>query len=602
LTNITIINGTTSKKQQSVNYALYYIIEALKEDLVMQCPLCFENDLSVVISGEAGQGINTIEYVLTGILKLEGYNVFATEEFMSRVRGGCNSTEIRISSKRVSAFVDKTDILMPLSSDGISHLKERVGANTLILGEKSKFSSEENIYDIPFSKISEEVGGIIYSNIVACGVIFGLLGTSKERINEFLKAHFSSKSEDVIQKNIISVGRGYDIGEGLSKDGKLKVTVTKNEKIKNDIFINGAEAVGLGAIAGGCRFISSYPMSPSTGVLVFLSEQANEFNIISEQAEDEISAINMALGASYTGARSMVTTSGGGFALMTEGVSLAGMTETPIVIHLSQRPGPATGLPTRTEQGDLELALYSGHGSFPRIIFAPGNLEDAFFLTQKAFDLADKFQIPVFILSDQFLMDSYYNIPTLDASKFKNKKYIVQTDKDYKRYALTSDGISPRGIPGLGEGLVAVDSDEHDEEGHIIESASLTTTMVDKRLKKTDLIAKEIVEPELIGSPNYKTLIIGWGSTYSAIKESIGCLCRDDVAFLYFKQVYPLSPDIKKYLSKAKRLVIVENNATSQFGKLIKLTTGIEIEHKVLKYDGHPFSVEELVEKIGECI
>ena len=568
----------------------------------MQCPLCFENDLSLVISGEAGQGINTIEYVVTGILKLEGYNVFATEEFMSRVRGGCNSTEIRISSKRVSAFTDKMDILIPLSSGAIPHLKERITNTTLILGEKDKLGAEENIFDVPFSKIAEEVGGAIYSNIIACGIIFGLLGVSKERINDFLKKRFASKSDDVVQKNIASMNKGYEIGTGLFKDDKIKINVTKSEEVKGDIFINGSEAVGLGAIAGGCRFISSYPMSPSTGVLTFLSEQANDFNIISEQAEDEISAINMALGASYAGARSMVSTSGGGFSLMTEGVSLAGMIETPVVIHLSQRPGPATGLPTRTEQGDLELALYAGHGSFPRIIFTPGNLEDAFFLAQRAFNLADKFQVPVFILTDQFLMDSYYNIPSLDLSKTNNKKYIVQTTKDYKRYALTCDGISPRGIPGFGDGLVAVDSDEHDEEGHIIESARLRTKMVDKRLKKLEEIEKEIIEPELIGSMNYSTLIVGWGSTYSVIKESMECLCRDDVAFLYFKQVYPLHHNIKKYLSQARNIMIVENNATSQFGKLIKLQTGFEIEHKILKYDGHPFSVEEVVEKIWENI
>jgi len=564
----------------------------------MPCPSCFENDISIVISGEAGQGINTIEYVLTSILKLEGYNVFATKEYMSRVRGGCNSTEIRISSERVSAFVDKIDVLIPLNADSIPYLRKRITKETLILGEKVKLGAEENVFDVPFSDIAKSIGGTIYSNTVACGVIFGLLGIPKGTIENFLKKHFASKENEVIQKNIEANVRGYQIGEGLAGVGRLKVNINKEKKDKKEIFINGAEAVSLGAIAGGCKFISSYPMSPSTGVLTFLSEHADEFDLISEQAEDEICAINMALGASYTGARSMVTTSGGGFALMIEGVSLSGMIETPVVIHLSQRPGPATGLPTRTEQGDLELALYSGHGAFPRIIFAPGNLEDAFFLTQKAFNLADKFQIPVFVLTDQFLMDSYYNIGSFDTSQIKNTKYIVETDKDYKRYKLTQDGISPRGIPGFGKGLVAVDSDEHDEEGHIIEDADLTTAMVDKRLKKNDLIEMEIIEPQLIGNENYNTLVIGWGSTYSAIKEAIKCLCRDDVSFLYFNQVYPVSSTITKYLNKAKNIIIVENNATSQLGKLIKLKTGLEIEKKILKYDGHPFSVEGLVEKI----
>jgi len=215
----------------------------------------------------------------------------------------------------------------------------------------------------------------------------------------------------------------------------------------------------LGAIAGGCSFISTYPMSPSTGVWIFLTQHSKEFDIITDQSEDEISAINMAIGAWYAGARGMVATSGGGFALMVEGLSLASMIETPVVIHLGQRPGPATGLPTRTEQADLEFVLHAGHGEFPRIILTPGTMEDAFNLSQRAFDLADKYQVPVFILTDQYFLDSYYNLPSLNLSDIRNQSHVVKTNKEYKRYQLTENGISPRGIPGYGEGLVSVDSD-----------------------------------------------------------------------------------------------------------------------------------------------
>jgi 2-oxoglutarate ferredoxin oxidoreductase subunit alpha len=295
----------------------------------------------------------------------------------------------------------------------------------------------------------------------------------------------------------------------------------------------------------------------------------------------------------------MVTTSGGGFVLMTEGLSLAGMLESPIVIHLGQRPGPATGLPTRTEQADLELALYAGHGEFPRIILAPGKIEDAFYLTQKAFNLAAKYQVPVFVLTDQYFLDSYYNTASLDLSGLEIDQHVVKTAKGYNRYELTDDGISPRGIPGFGKGLVVVDSDEHDTEGHITENLDLRIRMVDKRLKKMDLIRAEAVPPELTGPENYTTLVVCWGSTYNAAKEAVRNLGRDNISLLHFKQVYPLHERTADYLNQAERLIIVEGNATSQFGKLIKLQTGIDIENKILKYNGLAFSVEEVVENLS---
>jgi 2-oxoglutarate ferredoxin oxidoreductase subunit alpha len=287
---------------------------------------------------------------------------------------------------------------------------------------------------------------------------------------------------------------------------------------------------------------------------------------------------------------------------MTEGVSLAGMLESPIVIHLGQRPGPATGLPTRTEQGDLELALYAGHGDFPRIIFAPGTLEDAFHLTRKAFNLADKYQIPVLILTDQYLVDSYYNTTSFEISDIKVEKYVVKTSKDYERYVLTENGISPRGIPGFGAGLVAVDSDEHDQAGHITEDLDLRTRMVDKRLSKLELLKGEIIPPKLVGPEDYKNLIVCWGSTYSIVDEAVKNLNRDDVAFLHFKQLYPLPNETADYFQKADKIMIVENNATSQFAKLIKLHTGIDIENKILKYNGLSFYVEELTERLNTLL
>ena len=564
-------------------------------------------DLSIVLCGQAGQGIQTVEYLLTRIFKLAGYNVFATKEYMSRIRGGTNSTEVRISSGSVRASVNRIDILIPLNQGAIQHVEERISPQTIILAEKESIGddfdqSRHKFIDVPFTKTASEIGNKIYSNVVAAGTIAGLFGIELQTVSKYVKQFFSAKTDDVVQKNLAAVRKGFNLGAGLVNSSEIKINIRNNVYVKDQILLSGSEAVALGAIAGGCNFISSYPMSPSTSVLVFLARGAKDFGIIAEQAEDEIAAMNMAIGAWYAGARAMVTTSGGGFALMTEGLSLAGMVESPIVIHLAQRPGPATGLPTRTEQADLELALYSGHGEFPRIVLTPGKIEDAFYLTQKAFNLADRYQVPVFILTDQYFVDSYYNTACLDLSETNIEKHIIKTGVDYKRYKLTANGISPRGIPGFGEGLVVADSDEHDEAGHITEDLDLRTEMVDKRLKKFELLKNETIPPELAGPEDYKNLVVCWGSTYDIVREAVKKLGRDDIAFLHFKQVYPLPSETSNYLQKAQRTIIVENNATSQFAKLIKLHTGIDIKDKILKYNGLSFYVEELAEKLNELL
>ncbi|NHJ06035.1 MAG: 2-oxoacid:acceptor oxidoreductase subunit alpha [Candidatus Heimdallarchaeota archaeon] len=572
-----------------------------------------KKDISIVLCGAAGQGIKTVEQFLTQVLFEDGYNVTATKEYMSRVRGGTNSTEIRVSSKRVSAFIDRIDIFIPLNKTAIARQRKRITEDTIIIGEPEFIENEleiekYKIIEIPWTNIAEEFGNKLYSNVIAAGVIAGLFNIITELGKEFLRKHFSSKGEQVIQNNINAFMKGIQIADEIIEEKGLKISLEKTQIINDsqmnkEIIYNGAEMVGLGAIAGGCNFICSYPMSPSTGVLIFLANHSDDFDILVEQAEDEIAAINAGLGASYAGARAFVTTSGGGFALMGEGLSLSGMIETPIVIHIAQRPGPATGLPTRTEQGDLELALYSGHGDFPRILFAPGTLEDAFFITQQAFNLADKFQTPVIILTDQFFMDLYYNFPNLDISNIKIENNVIETNKSYQRFKLTENGISPRGIPGYGKGLVRADSDEHDEDGFITEDLDLTRVqMVEKRFKKLEEIKKNVISPDLVGKEDFETLVIGWGATYSAIREAIEELQNEKIAFLHFKQLYPLHHKTTEYLKKAKNCIIIENNATSQFGKLIRLTTGIDIEHKILKFNGMPFSVEELVGKIRKIV
>jgi 2-oxoglutarate ferredoxin oxidoreductase subunit alpha len=342
-------------------------------------------------------------------------------------------------------------------------------------------------------------------------------------------------------------------------------------------------------------------MSPSTNVLTFLAQYKNELGIVVEQAEDEIAAVNMALGAWYAGGRALVTTSGGGFALMTEGISLSGMLETPVVVHVGQRPGPATGLPTRTEQADLDLVLYAGHGEFPRAVFAPGTLATAVEAMQRAFTVADKYQIPAFVLTDQYFLDSCASMPPVDISKYSVQKHVVKTGKDYKRYALTTNGISPRGIPGFGEGIVCLDSDEHTEDGYITEDLDLRTRMVDKRLGKVDYDADDIMPPRFVGPDSLTNLVVCWGSNYYAVREALIRLGWPDTAMLHITQVHPLHPMVDVALIKAKKVIVVENNATGQLARLLKVSLGYTTHEKILKYNGMPFSVEELVEKIGKA-
>ncbi|MFZ2654842.1 MAG: 2-oxoacid:acceptor oxidoreductase subunit alpha [Victivallales bacterium] len=563
-------------------------------------------NISILLCGQAGQGIQTVEQLLMKILKTSGYYVFTTKEFMSRVRGGMNSTSIRISGSPVSAPLNRIDILVPLDKGGISHVSCMLTSQTIVLGEKDICGGEipegVSLVDVPFSKIAAETGNKVYSNTVAVGALLCLLGLELEPNLHYIGEFFSGKSEDVVKKNLEAAGKGYRALAG-SDTARTKMSFKGNPEAKDQLLLSGGEAVALGALAGGCNFISSYPMSPSTSVLSFLAQNGSNFGIVVEQAEDEIAAINMAIGAWYAGARAMVTTSGGGFALMTEGVSLAGMLESPMVIHLAQRPGPATGLPTRTEQGDLEFALYGGHGEFPRIIFAPGTLEEGFNLARNAFSIADKYQVPVLILTDQFFMDSCCNTPFFNLENKRPEKHFIRTAPGYRRYELTPNGISPRGIPGFGEGLVCVDSDEHDQDGHITEDLVMRTRMVDKRLKKLESFKAESTPPKLFGTAGCRNLIVCWGSSLSAVREAVELLGRDDTAILHFSQVFPLDTEmVREHFSKAGKTILVEGNATGQFGRILKSCTGVDFHDKILKYNGLSFASDELAGKINSCL
>ncbi len=434
-------------------------------------------DYSIKIGGEAGQGIQTIGDTLARVFSRTGHHVFSHQDYESRIRGGHNFYQIRLSDQPVSAPRDQVDIIVALDGASIMLHEAELRENGRIIGDLAtlKLKPEKKLFlDIPFAGLATSSGGsAIMANTVAIGAVLGMLGMELTRLFEIITDTFNKKGEAVIEANRNAALAGYDFALKHCTLCPFSVTPGAEQKL----LIGGVESIAIGALASGCKFYAAYPMTPSTGIMNYLASKEKEYGIVVEQAEDEIAAINMALGASFAGVRAMTGTSGGGFALMVEGVSLAGMTETPIVIALGQRPGPATGLPTRTEQGDLSMVLAAGHGEFPRVIFAPGTPRQAVALTNKAFELAEKYQIPSFILFDTYLSDSQWTLDGLDLSTLDSIDHRLRGEafkglSGYKRHALTETGVSPLGVPGDAEHLVVTDSDEHDEEGHIIEDAA----------------------------------------------------------------------------------------------------------------------------------
>jgi 2-oxoglutarate ferredoxin oxidoreductase subunit alpha len=570
-------------------------------------------DYTIKIGGEAGQGIQTIGDTLGLVFSRTGYHVFTHQDYESRVRGGHNFFQVRFADHPVMAPRDRVDIIIALDKQSILNYEKDLSENGQIIYDSDSLKQKHDrpqFLDVPFVKLAEEHGGSkIMANTVAVGAVLGMIGMDLDVLIAIMKDTFAKKGEDVIKQNTAAAMAGHD----YAVKECIKCSFSAAPLAKQKMLIAGSDSIGLGAVASGCKFYSAYPMTPSTGIMNYIAGKETVYGIIVEQAEDEIAAINMALGASFGGVRAMTGTSGGGFALMVEGLSLAAMTETPIVIVLGQRPGPATGLPTRTEQGELQFALYTAHGEFPRVIFAPGTPEEAFYLTNKAFDLAEKYQIPVIILTDQYLADSQWTFEGFDTGRLRYTDYRLRGDafkslSEYKRHAFTDNGVSPLAVPGDAKYVVVTDSDEHDEEGHIIEDAETRVKMVQKRVfKKLPHIIKEMSPPLLFGSPDPEVVLVGWGSTYGVMKEAVDLFSgKQKIALLHFSELFPFPlTDMFDYLNilrNAKRSICIENNATGQFARLVRAETGYEFSRKINRYDGRPFTVEQIFNEISACL
>lgn len=552
-------------------------------------------DYVIALSGEAGQGLNTIGDMLALSLFRNGYCIFTDKSYHSRIRGGEYIYRIRVSDTPLFSMRQEFDLIVSLSkSTTLSQLEYFHDKTTLIFDSDSDHVTTEdagfemNVMNFPFKTIAKEAGEPRAQNVVALGAILALFKVKMEIPSQLIEEVFSGKDE-VIKSNLEALERGYNL--------ELSIDISDFETNENNYYLmNGTEGTGLGAIAAGCRFLSAYPMTPGTGVMNFLASRAERYGIVVEQAEDEIAAVNMVIGGSFAGVRSLVTTSGGGFALMQEGISLAAMTETPLVMVDAQRPGPATGLPTRTAQEDLLFVVNAGHGDFPKYVVAPRTPKDAFELTEKAFYIADKYQIPAIILLTESLVDSSATVEAPIHNEEFLQRFVVEGGDKYSRFESTENGVSPRAIPG-GKALVRVDSDEHDEEGYITENLKIRKMMVQKRMKKMKGLVGELTAPAKFNL-DAPLILVGWGDSWGAIDEF--ATGRNDVGYVHYTEVFPIDPSIREEL-EGKRLVSVEGNFTGQFASLLRSKTGLNVEH-IGRYDGRPVSanwIEKTLEEEG---
>ncbi len=568
------------------------------------------------IGGEAGFGIMSSGIMLSRAFARMGYHTFATNEYPSLIRGGHNVITVRIATEKFESMNRDVHILMALNKQTIDVHKNELNEKALVVfdpkdGEykPEDFPKPVQLIPVPLRElVAKGNGDPIMRNTVALGVTVALLGAPFEALASVITDMFGKKGEDVVKHNIDIAKTGYDLVKQSfgTEQSMFLAPATKKE---DQLVINASEAVGVGAARAGLKFAAIYPMTPINSLITFLADHAKSLQLVYKQPEDEISGINMALGASLGGVRSMVATSGGGFALMVEGLAWGGMIEAPLVIDLGMRVGPSTGMPTYTEQGELQFAIHAGHGEFPRIILAPADVSEAYQLTVDAFHLADRYQVPVFLLTDKYLNESTWCAPkstfsgdiVIDRGKLV-KESDLPADGSFKRYDLSAEGgVSARSVPGMKNGFYYANSYEHDETGHVTEAAGARRSMAEKRLKKSTAIAKDIRPPQVIGDAEAEITFVTWGSTRGPVLDAMKLLQGKGkkVQVVHFSWIYPFpTEDAMKLLSPATRLIDVEQNATGQMASLIREHTGILIKEKILKYDGRPFFPEEIVEKV----
>ncbi len=567
---------------------------------------------TIKFGGEAGFGVMAAGLTVSKLASRLGYHIFDYTEYPSLIRGGHNVIQTSISSQPVYAQYKKTDLLVALNQETLELHFAEVSKGGIVLYDSdyvsdiSALAKQKDVHVVAMpllSMIKEIEGSLIMRNTVALGAVAKLLGVSFEDMQQVIADGFEDKNEKVLQLNSKACKAGFDyIAQHFLAE--CQDILPKRSGARHYV-LTGNEAISVAAISAGLGFAAIYPMTPTSNILHNLAPFQEKYGFIYKQPEDEISAINMAIGASHCGVRAMVATSGGGFCLMTEGYGLAGITETPLVIVEGMRGSPATGLPTWTEQGDLRFVLHAHQGDFPRIVLAAGDVQECFDLTFEAFNLADKYQTPVVLLVDKHVLESHLNVTEFgaDSEKYQIHRGKIAEKKDlkYLRYSLTDDGISPRAFPGTGN-LTIANSDEHEESGYSTEDASVRKAQMNKRMKKLETCASEDMSmPKIFGKPNAELTIVSWGSNKGAILEALKQLPNVNYVHLTWINPFP-SQALHELLQSSRKILNIECNFSAQMHGLIQERTGIKIEHNLLKFDGRPIYPEEIIKAVKEIL
>ena len=577
-------------------------------------------EIVVRLGGQAGDGIASIGELVARSFSRSGLHVFGLNAYQSVIRGGHVWFGARASDQRVYSQGDGSDIVFALDRQTYDVHSPGIRPGGTLVYDAEKFTIAENevpvgvrLLNVPTLQIARKyTSASILQNAPGVGATAFLAGIPLETLLQGLSDSFGKKAGEVAAWNLGAAREGYEFA---SKQATVHEHAPKSRGPAK-LLMTGNQALALGAAAAGCKFLAQYPMTPASSVMHWMAAHSHEIGVVVKQAEDELAAIHMAIGASYGGVRAMTATSGGGFALMVEALGMAGMTETPVVVVEAQRAGPSTGLPTKTEQGDLNMMLGAGQGEFPRAILAPSNPAEAYHAALRAFDLAESWQIPVLIASDFHLSES---LMTVDRDEIDLNVPIAPIEtvspngQDYKRYQFTPTGVSPRALPGQPGLQFVAGSDEHDEKGHLISDIrsgipvwiTMRQEMMDKRMRKLHGIVASADPPILEGPSASELTFVAWGSTVGAVRDAIRLLAAQGrpTNLLWFPTVYPLDPDrVRAAIEKATRTLLVEANFSGQFGRLLRAETGVHLSERFLKYDGEPFSPHEIVARALEVI
>lgn len=574
------------------------------------------NQLSWKVGGQQGEGIESTGEIFSIALNRLGYYLYGYRHFSSRIKGGHTNNKIRVSTTQIRSISDDLDILVAFDQETIDLNYKELHEKGIMIAD-SKFDPKQPedtkaaLYAVPFTEIATELGTSLMKNMVAVGATCAVLNLNIKVFEEVVQEIFGRKGQQVVDKNMEAIQAGYDyMKEQLSAGAEL-MELEKADGMKR-LFMIGNDAIALGALAGGCRFMAAYPITPASEIMEYLIKKLPPLGGAVIQTEDEIAAATMAIGANYAGVRAITASAGPGLSLKMEAIGLSGITETPLVIVDTQRGGPSTGLPTKQEQSDLMAMIYGTHGEIPKIVLAPSTVQEAFYDTAEAFNLAEEYQCPVIVLSDLQLSLGKQTVEPLDFSKveIRRGKLVaeelpeVENKGYFKRYEVTEDGVSPRVVPGMKNGIHHVTGVEHDETGKPSESAANRNAQMDKRFRKIENI--KFNTPVHKNAPHEEAdlLIVGFNSTRGAIEEAMGRLEKDGVKVNHaqVRLIHPFpSDELLPLVKSAKKIAVVENNATGQLANIMKMNIGhAEKVHKLLKYDGNPFLPHEIHTKCKE--